>query len=119
LIVAASDSADQKASFSNFGTIVDLFAPGVNVLSSTATSDTAIQFFNGTSMSSPHVAGAIALYLQGRTSMTGCSAHPKQGPDPTKVERPLYAEFTNDLAFLTGTDAQVDVKRLNSRMRGS
>ena len=83
LIVAASDSSDQKASFSNFGTIVDLFAPGVNVLSSIATSDTSIQFFNGTSMASPHVAGAIALYLQGRTSMTGCSAHPKQGRSTT------------------------------------
>ena len=83
LIIAASDSLDQKASFSNFGTIVDLFAPGVNILSAIATSDTSIQFFNGTSMASPHVAGAIALYLQGRTSMTGCSAHPKQGPSTT------------------------------------
>jgi hypothetical protein len=34
-------------------------------------------------MASPHVAGAIALYLQGRTPMTGCSAHPKQGPSTT------------------------------------
>jgi len=83
LIVGASDSLDQKASFSNFGTIVDLSAPGVNVLSAIATSDTSIQFFNGTSMASPHVAGAIALYLQGRTSSTGCSAHPEQAPSTT------------------------------------
>lgn len=83
LIVGASDSLDQKASFSNFGTIVDLSAPGVNILSAIATSNTSIQFFNGTSMASPHVAGAIALYLQGRTSMTGCSAHPKQGASTT------------------------------------
>lgn len=34
-------------------------------------------------MASPHVAGAVALYLQGRTPMTGCSAHPKQGPSTT------------------------------------
>jgi subtilisin family serine protease len=83
IIVGASDSLDQKTSFSNFGSIVDLFAPGFNIISATNTSNTAIQVMHGTSMASPHVAGAVALYLQGRTSMTGCSAHPKQGPSTT------------------------------------
>ncbi|HYV00272.1 MAG TPA: S8 family serine peptidase [Pyrinomonadaceae bacterium] len=83
LIVGASDSSDQKTSFSNFGSIVDLFAPGYNILSATNASNTSIQFFAGTSMAAPHVAGAIALYLHGRTPMTFCSAHPKQGPSTT------------------------------------
>lgn len=83
LIVGASDINDVHGWFSNFGSLVDLYAPGVDVLSATSSSDTSSAFFTGTSMAAPHVAGAVALYLQGRTPMTGCSAHPKQGPSTT------------------------------------
>lgn len=83
LTVGASDINDVKASFSNFGSVLDLSAPGVEVLSATSASDTASAFFSGTSMASPHTAGAVALYLQGRTAMTNCGAHPKQGPATT------------------------------------
>lgn len=57
--VAASDSNDNKASFSNFGSGVDVAAPGVNVLSANYVGG--YSFFNGTSMASPHVAGQAAL----------------------------------------------------------
>ncbi len=83
LTVGASDITNAMAWFSNSGPIVDLFAPGAGVLSATNASDTASAFFDGTSMAAPHVAGAVALYLQGRTPMTGCSAHSKQGPSTT------------------------------------
>ena len=83
LTVGASDQNDSKPGFSNFGQVVDLFAPGVDVLSASSASDTGSVFNTGTSMASPHVAGAVALYLQGRTGMTNCSAHPKQGPSTT------------------------------------
>ncbi|HEX9997489.1 MAG TPA: S8 family serine peptidase [Abditibacterium sp.] len=60
--VAASDSADNPATFTNYGaTQVDLAAPGVGIVSALATSTTAYGSFSGTSMATPHVAGAAAL----------------------------------------------------------
>jgi subtilisin family serine protease len=61
ITVAASDDADGQASFSNFGSVVDLYAPGVDITSSW--NDGGTNTISGTSMASPHVAGAAALYL--------------------------------------------------------
>lgn len=65
LTVAASDVNDTRASFSNYGTCVDLHAPGVGIVSAGIASDSAAANYSGTSMSTPHVTGASALYLQG------------------------------------------------------
>ena len=62
--IGATTSTDARASFSNFGTCLDLFAPGNAITSSWNTSDTATNTISGTSMATPHVTGAIALYLQ-------------------------------------------------------
>lgn len=56
---------DTFATFSNFGAVVDLIAPGVNILSTA--SGGGCQVFSGTSMASPHAAGAVALHLATRT----------------------------------------------------
>jgi serine protease len=63
LTVGSSTNADARSSFSNFGTCVDLFAPGSSITSTWSTSDTATNTISGTSMASPHVAGVAALYL--------------------------------------------------------
>jgi serine protease len=63
LTVGASTNTDSRSSFSNFGTCVDVFAPGSSITSAWITSDSSTNTISGTSMASPHVAGAAALYL--------------------------------------------------------
>jgi subtilisin family serine protease len=62
ITVGATDSTDARASFSNYGTCLDLFGPGVNITSAYHNGGTAS--LSGTSMASPHVAGAAAVYLE-------------------------------------------------------
>ncbi|MEK6320885.1 MAG: S8 family serine peptidase [Acidobacteriota bacterium] len=66
----ADPVSDQRASFSNFGSVLDLFAPGVRIPSASPSDDNLAVDFGGTSASSPHVAGAVARYLQ--TDPTAC-----------------------------------------------
>jgi subtilisin family serine protease len=64
ITVGATTITDARASFSNFGTCLDVFAPGNNITSSWNSSDTATNTISGTSMASPHVAGVAALFLE-------------------------------------------------------
>lgn len=64
LTVGATASNDYRASYSNYGYCLDLFAPGSAVTSAWYSSDTAINTISGTSMATPNVAGVAALYLQ-------------------------------------------------------
>ncbi len=64
ITVGSTTTADARSSFSNFGTCLDIFAPGSSITSAWYTSDTATNTISGTSMASPHVAGAAALFVQ-------------------------------------------------------
>jgi aqualysin 1 len=68
ITVGSSTSSDTRSSFSNYGSVVDIFAPGSGVLSAWRTTDTATATLSGTSMASPHVAGVAARYLQSTPS---------------------------------------------------
>jgi subtilisin family serine protease len=77
ITVGATDATDSRASFSNFGPCLDIFAPGARIVSASNGSDTATKTMSGTSMASPHVAGAAALVL---------GAHPDWTPAQVRDE---------------------------------
>ncbi|MFD7311731.1 S8 family peptidase [Promicromonospora sp. NPDC059942] len=70
LTVGATEDTDARAVYSNIGTCVDIFAPGTDITSAWYTGDTATNTISGTSMATPHVAGAAALVLGGNPGAT-------------------------------------------------
>ncbi len=92
ITVGATTSADARASYSNFGTCLDIFAPGSSITSAWYTGSTATNTISGTSMASPHVAGAAALYLQGNA-----------GASPAAVTAALTSNATTGKVTSAGT----------------
>jgi subtilisin family serine protease len=73
ITVGSTTNTDARSSFSNFGSCLDIFAPGSSITSAWHTSNTATNTISGTSMAAPHVAGVAALYLQGNTTASAAT----------------------------------------------
>ncbi|MEV4627103.1 S8 family peptidase [Micromonospora sp. NPDC049523] len=92
ITVGATESNDAKASYSNIGTCLDIFAPGSAITSAWNTSNTATNTISGTSMATPHVVGAAALVLSASPSYT-----------PQQVRDKLVNDATNGVVTGAGT----------------
>ena len=92
ITVAATDSTDTRASFSNWGTCVDIFGPGVNITSDWYSSNTATNTISGTSMATPHTTGVSALYLANNPSAS-----------PSTVASALINNATSGIVKSAGT----------------
>ncbi|MFE9019868.1 S8 family serine peptidase [Streptomyces sp. NPDC007808] len=92
ITVGATTSSDAKASYSNYGSALDLFAPGSSITSAWNSSDSATNTISGTSMASPHVAGAAALHLADNPSAT-----------PAQVASALTSAATTGVVTSPGT----------------
>ncbi|NGN64154.1 S8 family peptidase [Streptomyces sp. A7024] len=88
--VGATDRNDRRASWSNYGTCLDLFAPGVSITSAWKDSNTATNTISGTSMATPHTAGVAALYLATHAGATPAQVRDAlvNGSTPNKVQDP-------------------------------
>jgi subtilisin family serine protease len=113
ITVGATTSSDARASYSNVGTCLDLFAPGSSVLSSWNTSDTATNTISGTSMATPHVTGVAALYLSVHPGDSATKVRDEivknaipgvvGGPGPGSPNLLLYSRFVDNFPPVTTT----------------
>ncbi|KAK6516158.1 serine protease [Arthrobotrys conoides] len=85
ITIGAIDEKGRVADFSNYGSTVDLLAPGVNILSSVISSNTASDYYSGTSMATPHVAGIAAYYISQSFKQTN------KGISPDDMKKLLVA----------------------------
>ena len=101
ITVGATTSSDARASYSNYGSVLDIFAPGSSITAGWNTSDTATSTISGTSMATPHVAGAAAVYLASHTSAT-----------PAQVATALVNGATSNAVTSPGTGSPNKLLRL-------
>ncbi|QLQ82215.1 hypothetical protein HG537_0G04700 [Torulaspora globosa] len=99
ITVGASTLSDDRAYFSNWGKCVDIFAPGLNILSTYIGSDDATATLSGTSMASPHVAGLLTYFLSLQPDSDSDFFTAGSGVTPEQLKKKLIAYSTNDILY--------------------
>lgn len=89
ITVGASTISDARAYFSNYGKCVDIFAPGLNILSTYIGSNTATATLSGTSMASPHICGLLSYYLSLQPGADSEFFAAGDGVSPTQLKKNL------------------------------
>ncbi|MDP2263048.1 MAG: S8 family peptidase [Hydrogenophaga sp.] len=119
ITVGATTSSDARASYSNFGTCLDLFAPGSSVKSAWSTGDTATNTLNGTSMAAPHAAGVVALMLEAKpdASPLAIAEHLKTTASVNKLSS-TGAGSPNRLLYSLSNLQAADMKPVNVAVSG-
>lgn len=102
LTVGATDDTDNRAVFSNIGTVLDVFAPGVDITSAWIGGPTATKAISGTSMATPHVAGVVALLLAADPTLT-----------PSAIAEQVLADAVNDVVVDPGTGSPNELAQVS------
>jgi subtilisin family serine protease len=111
--IGATTSTDTRASYSNFGSCVNLFAPGSSIRSAWHTNSTATNTISGTSMATPHVAGAAALYLQNNPNASPQAVYDALSANSTKNAVTISNSTNNHLLFtLADSDNTIQPNQL-------
>jgi subtilisin family serine protease len=107
ITVGSTTSSDAESSFSNFGTCVNILAPGSAITAAWHQSDTQMNTISGTSMATPHVVGAVALYLAGNPSATPAQVSSALTSNASQGKISLHSRSTSggtpNLLLFTGT----------------
>ena len=127
LTVGASDIDNSIASFSNYGSCLDFYAPGVKIISAGIADNTATRIMSGTSMAAPHVAGIVALYLERNPAATPAEVHQalvvNSTPGmvsgvPSGTTNLVYSHFS-PVAVTAPVQPDLAFNAISSKVRGS
>lgn len=105
ITVGATASNDARASYSNWGKCLDVFAPGSSITSAGISSDTTVATMSGTSMATPHVSGNVALLLQNQPMLSAAEVAQLMASRATPNKVTSAGTGSPNLLLYTGTDA--------------
>ncbi|ODV79117.1 vacuolar protease B [Suhomyces tanzawaensis NRRL Y-17324] len=113
ITVGASTISDARAYFSNYGKCVDIFGPGLNILSTYIGSETATATLSGTSMASPHIAGLLSYYLSLQPGAESEYFVSSKGVTPAQLKKNLIAFGTRDVLSDIPNDGTPNILAFN------